>query len=80
MHVIHFISLQGEQFLMAAALMFIAFKPDNREAKLHSSAKNVSIYVGVNHCTHLLLLIAMAVVVTLVSTRYTICEISFENV
>jgi hypothetical protein len=65
---------------MAAALMFIAFKPDNREPKLHSSAKNVSIYVSVNHCTHLLLLIAMAVVVTLISTRYTICEILFENV
>lgn len=50
-----------EQFMLSAALITTAFKPENKEPKLQTSSTSISVYLGVNHCINFLVLVAMSV-------------------
>ena len=61
-----------EQFLLSAALITLAFKPQpqqQQQQQQQQQATSISVYLGVNHCINFLVLVAMSVLFCIMPIR-----------
>ena len=70
MYLLYFQLSSQEEFLLAAALLSMTFKPENKESLVLSKSSTMSAFLGIQYCSTLFILVIMSIVHCILPFRH----------